>query len=117
MPRQGDGMTPTRTSSPGRPGVGDLVGSHDPVTSAGPVPERRSAAEPLRAWDPRRAPGGVQALLVLAASRLLVWYVAYRAASLAARHPDGSSWGYLEIANNWDGTWYQRVASQGYPTQ
>ena len=48
---------------------------------------------------------------------MLVWYVGYRAASLAAPHPDGTSWGYLEIANNWDGTWYQRVAAQGYPDQ
>jgi hypothetical protein len=76
---------------------------------------RRGLRRGLGSGLPRRAPGWVQALLVLAASRVLVWYVAYRAAGLAAPHRDGTSWGYLEIANNWDGTWYQRVAAQGYP--
>jgi hypothetical protein len=89
-----------------------------PATITERLPRQSTRPVPaLRRWDPRRAPGWVQALLVLAASRVLVTYVAYRAARLAAPHPDGSPWGYLEIANNWDGTWYQRVAEQGYPAR
>jgi hypothetical protein len=65
--------------------------------------------------DPRRLPGWVQALLVMAASRVLFSYVAHRAADLAPAHPGGRHWTYLEIANNWDGTWYHRVALEGYP--
>jgi hypothetical protein len=118
-------MTParTRTPAPRTPATGSparlevsITPGRGPGTLAG-----RLAAGPARSGrliarlDPRRAPGWVQALLVLAASRVLVWYVGYRAASLAAPHADGTPWGYLEIANNWDGTWYQRVAAQGYP--
>jgi hypothetical protein len=42
--------------------------------------------------------------------------VGHRAADLAAPHPGGRHWGYLEIANNWDGTWYHRIALEGYPS-
>lgn len=71
-------------------------------------------ARPVR-LDPRLLPGWAQALLVFVASRLLFTFVALRCADLAGRHADGSSWTYLQIANNWDGTWYQRIAVQGYP--
>jgi hypothetical protein len=94
------------TTTPGR-SIGTIAGR----LATGPARSART----LRRLDPRRAPDWLQALLVLAASRVLVWYVGYRAASLAGPHPDGTSWGYLEIANNWDGTWYQRVATEGYP--
>jgi len=75
-----------------------------------PAPSRRWGR-----WDPRRLPGWAQALLLLAASRVLTSFVAHRSADLATPHAGGRHWGYWEIANNWDGTWYERAGVQGYP--
>lgn len=67
-------------------------------------------------FDWRRLPGWSQALLLFVASRVLFIFVVHRAADMAAPHPGGRHWTYLEIANNWDGTWYRRVAVEGYPS-
>lgn len=72
-------------------------------------------ARVTRGPDPRRLPPWVQALLLFAASRVLFTFVAHRAADLATPHPGGRRWTYFEIANNWDGTWYRRIALEGYP--
>jgi hypothetical protein len=69
----------------------------------------------LRRMDPRRLPGWAQALVLMAASRVLFTFVAYRCAALGTRPPHGQLWTFLKIANNWDGTWYQRIAAEGYP--
>lgn len=79
------------------------------VEPAGPA----GGARPRFDW--RRIPAWSQALLLYAASRALFTFVAHRAADLARPHPDGRHWRYLEIANNWDGTWYRRIAVEGYP--
>jgi len=80
-----------------------------------PVALRAAVRGGLAAADPRRLPGWGQALVVLAASRVLFTFVALRAVDLAGWHRDGTHWTYLQIANNWDGTWYQRIAVEGYP--
>jgi hypothetical protein len=72
---------------------------------------RRSAAD---CW--RRVPPWGQALLVFAASRILFTFVVHRAADTAPAHSDGRHWRYFEIANAWDGTWYQRIVVEGYPS-
>jgi hypothetical protein len=68
-------------------------------------------------WDPRRLPGWAQALVILLASRLLVTFVVYRSARLAAVRPGHRALGYWDIANSWDGTWYQRTVDRGYPAR
>jgi len=83
------------------------------ATVAGPALDR--GARQRHRFDPRRLPGWAQALAVLAASRLLYTYVALRCVDFAGFHRDGTHWTYLQIANNWDGTWYRRVAVEGYP--
>jgi hypothetical protein len=55
-------------------------------------------------------------LLLFAMSRVLFTFVGYRAADMAAPRPGGRHWRYLEIANNWDGTWYRRIVVEGYPS-
>jgi len=77
----------------------------DRPASIGSVRADRTA-EPRRRLDPRRLPAWAQALLVFAGSRVLVSYVAHRAADLAGRRGDGHRWTYWDIADNWDGTWY-----------
>lgn len=127
-------LTPTTGAGGDAPGAGprgaatgpDAALAHPPAAPpAQPAEAQRSWAEAQRSWaaargrlarfDPRRAPGWVQALLALAASRALFTFVAYRCAVLGGHHQDGTAWTYLQIANNWDGTWYQRIAVEGYP--
>jgi hypothetical protein len=83
---------------------------------AGTAGRAEPAPRAERRWDWRRLPAWAQALLLFAASRVLVTFVAHRAASMASPHPGGRRWTYLEIANNWDGTWYRRIAVEGYPS-
>jgi hypothetical protein len=87
----------------------------------GPAAGMSSPVRPGRLWrarfDPRRLPGWAQALVVFAASRVLFTFVAFRTVDFAGWRRDGTHWTYLQIANNWDGTWYQRIAVQGYPAQ
>lgn len=87
----------------------------DQVLLTDPVVRPRRPRDPLRQW--RRLPGWGQVLLLLVASRVLFTFVAHRAADMAAPHPGGRHWNYLEIANNWDGTWYQRIVLEGYPSE
>ncbi|MDQ1290107.1 MAG: hypothetical protein QG622_3673 [Actinomycetota bacterium] len=75
---------------------------------------RERRRDPWSLW--RCLPGWGQALAVFAASRVFFTFVAHRAAAMAAPHPDGRRWNYLEIANNWDGTWYHRIVLEGYPS-
>jgi len=77
-----------------------------------PGPRWRRAAARL---DARRLPGWAQALVVLAASRLLYTWVTLRCVDLAGWHRDGTHWTYLQIANNWDGVWYRKITLEGYP--
>jgi hypothetical protein len=109
-------MTSSAASSAAPSSAARTASAGTTPTSA-PSPERAVAVARgrLSELDPRRLPGWAQALLLLLASRVLVTYVAYRAARMAPRRRDGTFWGYWDIANNWDGTWYQRVAVQGYP--
>jgi len=89
-----------------------------PVAAESPAAVESPAATVRRAGarlDPRRLPGWAQALVVLAASRVLYTYVVLRCVDLAGWHRDGTHWTYLQIANNWDGTWYQRIVEHGYP--
>jgi hypothetical protein len=86
------------------------VEAADPATRADGVTRRRGR------YDWRRIPAWGQVLLLFVASRVLVTFVAHRAAFRAAPHPGGRRWTYLEIANNWDGTWYRRIAVEGYPS-
>jgi hypothetical protein len=99
MSRQGEGMTISVTTA-ATPRV-------EPAGGAGGARRR---------FDWRGIPAWAQALFLYAVSRALFTFVAYRAADLARPHPDGRHRRYLEIANNWDGTWYRRIAVEGYPS-
>jgi hypothetical protein len=67
--------------------------------------------------DPRRLQGWAQALLILLASRVLVTFVVIRSARLAPVRPGRARLGYWDLANCWDGSWYQRTVDRGYPAQ
>jgi len=113
---------PTSSGVPGGPGA-DWAGARaeaavrDAARAAARVRARVAAAVagPAARLDPRRLPPWAQALLVYGVSRFFVTWVAQRCADMAAPHPGGRHWNYLEIANNWDGTWYERISVEGYP--
>ena len=89
-----------------------------PATAAIAASGRSGPRSPaFRTWDPRRFPGWAQALLILLASRLLVAFVVYRAARTAPVRPGRPRRGYWDILNAWDGTWYERTVTSGYPEQ
>lgn len=91
---------------------GDADGA--PVVDGVPGVARASRRE--RAWTAWRGlPGWGQVLAVYVASRVLVTFAIARHADRGGRRPDGSSYGYLDIAGNWDGTWYHRIVREGYP--
>jgi hypothetical protein len=93
-----------------------LTGTPAPPAPAPPRSRRDRVRSRLAAADPRRLPGWAQALLAFAVSRVLYTFVALRCVDFAGFHRDGTHWTYLQIANNWDGTWYRRIAMEGYPS-
>lgn len=96
------------------------VSALDLTAGKGGAPLAWATAHPRPRRTPRHLfrslPRWGQALTLLVASRVLFTFAAHRSAAMAQPHPGGRRWNYFEIANNWDGTWYQRIVLEGYPS-